>query len=69
MKNLWTIFFFTDGFEINHFDDILPGGDDANPSRVNKGLTAIKLDAGTNAIIRSGSTSDKSNLLNKEMVK
>jgi hypothetical protein len=61
--------FFTNGFEITHFSDILLEGVNANPSPVNKGLSAIKLVAGTNAVIRNCSTSDGSNLLNKEMVK
>lgn len=61
--------FFTNGFEINHFDDILLEGVKANPSPVNKGLFAIKLVSGTNAVIRNCSTNDGSKLLSKEIVK
>lgn len=61
--------FFTHAIEINHFRDILLEEINANPAPVSKGLSAIMLLNGLNAVLRNCSTNDGSILLSKEMVK
>jgi polygalacturonase len=61
--------FFTNALEINHFRDILLEGIDANPAPNSKGLSAIMLREGTNAVLRSCSTNAGAVLIKKEMVK
>jgi polygalacturonase len=61
--------FFTNAIEINHFRNILLERLDLNPAPVSKGLSAIMLRDGANAVLRDCSTNDGSVLLKKEMVK
>jgi polygalacturonase len=61
--------FFTNVLEINHFRDIKLEGIDADPAPNSKGLSAIMLSDGANAILRNCSTNDGSLLLRKERVK
>ncbi|HUX58000.1 MAG TPA: hypothetical protein VMV77_13560, partial [Bacteroidales bacterium] len=61
--------FFTNAIEINHFRDILLESIDVNPAPISKGLSAIMLRDGANAVLRNCSTNDGSVLLKREMVK
>jgi polygalacturonase len=61
--------FFTNAIEINHFRELLLEGVTANPAHVSKGLSAIMLSDGVNAVLRNCSTNDRYVLLNKKKVK
>jgi hypothetical protein len=61
--------FFTNAVEINHFRNILLDGINGNPAPVSKGLSALILRNGVDAVLRNCSTKDGSVLLNREMVK
>ena len=57
------------GMENSVIENIPLESIDVNPAPVSKGLSAIMLRDGTNAVLRNCSTNDGSVLLKKEMVK
>jgi hypothetical protein len=58
MKNLWTLFFFTNGLEINLFDIIILYGISGTSAWLSRGCPAIILSNGRNAFFRNCISSD-----------
>jgi polygalacturonase len=61
--------FFTNAIQIDHFENILLEGIDANPAPDSKELSSIMLTNGINPVLRNSGTNNGSILLGKEMVK